>query len=188
MKAVLALAVTAVLALSGCDGSSGTEPSPAAAPPPARSATGSAGLRVTSDAFTDGGRIPAAYTCTGGGQVPALDWSGNLGEATALAVVVDDPDAPGRTFVHRVVVDLPVTASSLGADPPPGAHEAKNSAGRTGWTPPCPPSGTHHYRFTVYGLRSPTGLPDGVAAADAIQAINARVLVQGRLVGLVSHS
>jgi Raf kinase inhibitor-like YbhB/YbcL family protein len=184
MKAVLALGVGVALALAGCGSGSGGKPSPGAAPPPA----GSAALRVTSDAFTDGGRIPAAYTCTGGGQVPAIAWSGDLGGATALAVVVDDPDAPGRTFVHRVVVDLPATASSLGVDPPAGAHEAKNSAGRTGWTPPCPPSGTHHYRFTVYGLSSPTGLPDGVAAADAIGAINARVLVQGRLVGVVSHS
>src|SRR5437763_6237739 len=118
MKAVLALGVGVALALAGCGSSSGGKPSPGAAPPPAQSATGSAALRVTSDAFTDGGRIPAAYTCTGGGRVPAIAWSGDLGEATALAVVVDDPDAPGRTFVHRVVVDLPVTASSLGADPP----------------------------------------------------------------------
>ena len=153
-----------------------------------RSAPGSAALRVTSDAFADGGRIPAAYTCTGAGRVPTLAWSGDLGGAAALAVVVDDPDAPSGTFVHRVVLDLPATASGLGADPPPGAHEAKNSAGRTGWTPPCPPSGTHHYRFTVYGLRTPTGLPDGVTAAEAIRAINARAVVQGRLVGLVSHS
>jgi Raf kinase inhibitor-like YbhB/YbcL family protein len=181
MKAVLALGVA--LLLAGCGGSGDRSSSGGASKP-----TGSATLRVTSDAFTDGGRVPAAYTCTGGGQAPTIAWSGDLGEATALAVVVDDPDAPGRTFVHRVVVDLPVTASSLGAQPPSGAHEAKNSAGRTGWTPPCPPSGTHHYRFTVYGLRSPTGLPDGVATADAIQAINDRVLVHGRLVGLVSHS
>lgn len=186
MRAVLVLGAGAVLALAGCGSSSGTEPSPAAAPPPP--AKGSTALRVTSDAFTDGGRIPAAYTCTGGGQVPTLAWSGDLGGAAAVAVVVDDPDAPSGTFVHRVVVDLPPTASGLAADPPPGAHQAKNSAGRTGWTPPCPPSGTHHYRFTVYGLRTPTGLPDGVAAADAIRAINERAVVQGRLVGLVSHS
>ena len=112
MKAVPILGVAVALALAGCGSS---KPSPGAAPPSAQSANGSAALRVTSDAFTDGGKIPAAYTCTGGGQVPAIAWSGDLGEATSLAVVVDDPDAPGRTFVHRVVSSSPgwsVTSAS----------------------------------------------------------------------------
>jgi Raf kinase inhibitor-like YbhB/YbcL family protein len=116
-----------------------------------------------------------------------VSWSGDLHGAAAIAVVVDDPDAPSGTFVHRVVVDLPASTTSLGTNPPAGAHQAANSAGRSGWTPPCPPSGTHHYRFTVYGLSAPTGLPDGAPYSDAIAAINATAVAQGRLVGLVSH-
>jgi Raf kinase inhibitor-like YbhB/YbcL family protein len=177
-QALYKLAVAATLALSAC----GSEP---AAPSAATSAPVT--LRVTSDSFTDGGTISAAYTCAGQGTTPTIRWSGDLRGATAIAVVVDDPDAPGGTFVHRIVLDLPATASSLGGDPPPAAHETRNSAGGIGWTPPCPPSGTHHYRFTVYGLSSPTGLAAGVAPEEAQQAINARILVQGRLVGLVSH-
>jgi Raf kinase inhibitor-like YbhB/YbcL family protein len=144
-------------------------------------------LRVTSDAFVDGGPIPAGFTCSGARRMPALAWSGDLRGSTAIAVVVDDPDAPGGTFVHLVVLDLPATATSLTTDHPSGAVVARNSAGGLGWTPPCPPSGTHHYRFSVYGLSTPTGLSEGVPAGQAVAAIDARAVVQGRLVGLVSH-
>jgi Raf kinase inhibitor-like YbhB/YbcL family protein len=146
-----------------------------------------AGLTVTSASFVDGGDIPKTFTCTGGGQVPDIAWSGDRHGAAALAVVVDDPDAPGGTFVHRVVLDLPPTTTHLSADPPPGAHQADNSAGTPGWTAPCPPSGTHHYRFTVYGLSKPTDLPDGTAPDKAIQAITSTAVTQGRLTGLVTH-
>jgi Raf kinase inhibitor-like YbhB/YbcL family protein len=145
------------------------------------------GLVVTSPSFVDGGTIPADFTCTGAGRPPDIAWTGDSHGATAYAVVVDDPDAPGGTFVHRVVVDLPATATRLGADPPSGAREADNSAHRRGWTPPCPPSGTHHYRFTVYGLSAPTGVADGAAPDAAIDAITSHAVVQGRLTGLVTH-
>ena len=42
----------------------------------------------------------------------------------------------------------------------PGRHkEGKNSAGKDGWTPPCPPEGDdpHHYIFTLYALDKGTG-------------------------------
>ncbi len=64
-----------------------------------------------------------------------------------------------------------------------GAVQAENSGGGVGWTPPCPPSGRHRYRFTVYGLRSPTGLADGVSFERALDAIGAAAVERGRLVG-----
>jgi Raf kinase inhibitor-like YbhB/YbcL family protein len=188
----------ATVGLAGCT-SSPTTPaggpttgSAAAATPPPSSAPASsasvpATLVVTSPAFTEGATIPAAYTCTGAGQMPAIAWSGDLKGAAAIAIIVDDPDAPIGTFVHLIVLDLPASATGLGATLPAGAHYALNGAGRAGWTPPCPPSGTHHYLFTVYGLSAPTGLGDGTTATAARAAITAKAVVQGRLTGLVSH-
>ena len=69
---------------------------------------------------------------------------------------------------------------------PAGAHQAKNSGGSTGWTPPCPPSGTHHYRFSVHGLSTVTGLADGVDTDQAVKAVTDRAVVHGRLTGTVS--
>ncbi len=180
MRRTLLIAAAIALALAGCgdDRPAGT---PSAGGPVPQS------LTVTSDVFTDGQPIPAAYSCAGAGKVPAISWSGDAHGATAFAVIVDDPDAPSGTFVHRVVYDLPATANSLGADPSAPAHEARNSAGRSGWTPPCPPSGTHHYQFTVYGLSGPTGLGADVDHTEAIAAIKARAVAQGRLTGTFSR-
>ena len=103
--------------------------------------------------------------------------------------MVDDPDAPGGTFVHWVVADLPGSTTELpaGGALPAGAKQAGNSAGRIGWTPPCPPSGTHHYRFTVYTLRSLAGVADGAPTKDALAAIGRLATGRGQLTGLVTH-
>ena len=143
-------------------------------------------LTVTSTAFEDSGVIPEQYTCDGDGNVPPLAWTGDLSGAESVAVVVDDPDAPSGTFVHWIVLDLPAGTTSLDEDLPTGAVEAENSTGDAGWTPPCPPSGTHHYRFTVYALRSATGLADGVGTNQALSAIDEAAVARGRLTGVVS--
>jgi Raf kinase inhibitor-like YbhB/YbcL family protein len=145
-------------------------------------------LLVSSGVFSAGKPIPFDYTCRGSGLFPPLSWSGDLSGVAGLALVVDDPDAPAGDFLHWVVLDLPPTASGITTTSlPGGAHQAKNSAGTLGWTPPCPPAGTHRYRFTVYGLRSMTGLSDGVDAVAAQAAIVKAASVSGQLVGTVSH-
>ncbi len=145
-------------------------------------------ITVTSDAFTDGGAIPRRFSCDGAGDVPPLSWQGVPGGAAALAIVVDDPDAPRGTFTHWVVVDLPASVMSLtGGTLPPEARQATNSGGRTGWYPPCPPSGIHHYRFTVYALAKPTGLSDGAPLERALTAIESERTAWGRLVGTYSR-
>src|SRR3954451_6261955 len=170
--------VTAALLLSACAARS-------APAPPATSAA--AALVVTSTAFTEGGTIPADFTCTGAGRRPPLAWSGEGHGAHAMAVGADDPDAPGREVYPSIVVDLPAETTGVTGGLPAGARQVENSAGDKGWTPPCPPSGTHHYRFTVYGLSAPTGLPPDASASDALAAIQKTAVVQGRLTGLVTH-
>jgi Raf kinase inhibitor-like YbhB/YbcL family protein len=174
-------AMVAAIMVAGCGGGGG-----GGAIVPAPSATTS--VRVSSTAFADGQEIPERFTCRGAGQSPPLSWS-TQARAEAQALVVDDPDAPSGTFVHWVVFDLPGSSTALppGGQPPAGARQAQNSAGGTGWTPPCPPSGTHHYRFTVYLLRARAGLADGVATGDALAAIDRLATGRGQLVGLVSH-
>ena len=166
--------------LAGCHGGGGGT----AAPAPSVPST----VQVTSPAFAAGATIPRQFTCAGSGQSPPLAWSGT-GSAAALALVVDDPDAPGGTFVHWVVLDLPGSSTGVpqGGALPPGATQARDSAGRTGWTPPCPPSGTHHYRFTVYVLRAPARLADGAANGDALAVVGRLASARGQLVGVVSH-
>jgi Raf kinase inhibitor-like YbhB/YbcL family protein len=108
--------------------------------------------------------------------------------AAALALVVDDPDAPRGTFTHWVVLDLPAETIGIeGRALPQGAVQAENSGGGAGYYPPCPPSGVHHYRFTVFALAKPTGLRDGAGLDAALRAVESSAVAQGRLVGVYSR-
>jgi Raf kinase inhibitor-like YbhB/YbcL family protein len=141
-------------------------------------------MTVTSTEFADGEPIPLRFTCDGDGTPPPLAWSGVPKGTVSLALIVDDPDAPRGTFVHWVVLDMPSAATGLDDGPlPPTAVQARNSAGRASYFPPCPPSDTHRYRFTVYALSERTGLRDGVELDKALRAVASSATVQGRLVG-----
>ena len=140
-------------------------------------------ISVTSTALREGEAIPRRFTCDGRELSPPLRWHGVPKAAGALALVVDDPDAPHGSFVHWLLLDLPVATSGLDAGSVPSdAVRARNSAGGTSYVGPCPPSGTHHYRFTVYALSRRTGLRDGTGLARALQAVRATATARGRLV------
>jgi Raf kinase inhibitor-like YbhB/YbcL family protein len=174
-RALLALPALG-LALAACGGDRVEGPSPAA---PDR-------IRLTSPAFEDGATIPVKYSCDGDDVSPPLSWSGVPGGARELALLVEDPDAPGGTFVHWVLFKLPADRDGVAeAEVPDGAHQAENSEGDTGYAGPCPPKGDapHHYEFTLYALSSAIDLPDGAAAEDVRAAVSDRALARGRLVG-----
>ena len=148
-------------------------PTPAPAPSrasPAPSATGAFTLR--SGAFAAGGAIPARYTCDGADVSPDLSWDGVPDGTAALVLIVDDPDAGG--FVHWLVLDMPPDRASLA----PGAGKAggslqqgTNGFGSATWGGPCPPSGVHRYRFTLYALAAPlalNGAPGGGPVREAL--------------------
>jgi Raf kinase inhibitor-like YbhB/YbcL family protein len=105
-----------------------------------------------------------------------------------VALVVDDPDAPGGTFVHWLVHDIPPTVSGVGrGQVPEGGRQITNSSDGDSYFGPCPPSGTHHYRFTVYALPSGIRLSDDATMDDALTAIYDKAIASGRLVGLYTH-
>jgi Raf kinase inhibitor-like YbhB/YbcL family protein len=150
--------------------------------------TAPSNITVTSRAFQDGGKIPKKHTCDGEDLSPPLAWQGVPANAGSVALVVDDPDAPRGTFTHWVLLDLdPATSAILEGQVPTGTKQAKNSAGKASYFGPCPPSGTHHYRFTVYALSEAIGLPDGAKLDDALKAIDSRSIAKGRLTGLYSR-
>jgi hypothetical protein len=159
--------------LAACGDESVTPPAPDAP----------ASITVTSRTFAEGRPIPADNTCRGAGEPPALAWTGVPPAATSLALVVDDPDAPGGTYVHWVLYDLQPKDGTLAGPAPSGAREAANSDGDEGWTPPCPPSGTHHYRFTVYAL---DGAVSGDSTQEVLDDIDRWAIASGTLTGVVT--
>ena len=140
-----------------------------------------AGFVLTSPSFSEGGSIPSRFSCDGSDVSPALAWQGVPQGTAAFALVVDDPDARG--FVHWVVFDIPGSTASLpegvrATDTPP---QGANDFGRVGWGGPCPPSGTHHYRFTLWALSARLGLSGTPTAAQVRASVSGRILAQTTL-------
>lgn len=108
---------------------------------------------LTSPAFHPGGTIPTRYTCDGANVSPPLRWTAPPRGTAALSLTVVDPDAPvAGGFIHWRIARLAKTVRGLPAGSKLGGA---NSAGGTGYTGPCPPSGPpHHYRFQLRALNA----------------------------------
>ena len=149
------------------------------------SSANSSAFALTSTAFEEGGDIPREFTCDGADVSPPLAWTGVPTGAGALVLVVDDPDARG--FVHWIVLDLPGTDGGLPKGVSPTAdspQQGRNDFGKVGWGGPCPPSGTHRYRFTLTAIAAPLGLTGQPSGEDVAAALNeADVLGQAALSG-----
>jgi Raf kinase inhibitor-like YbhB/YbcL family protein len=141
-------------------------------------------MAVSSPALRPQAPIPVPYTCAGEEVSPPLTWSKVPDGTAELALVVDDPDAPGGTYVHWVVVHLdPAPGGLVEGALPQGATQLRNSAGEAAWAGPCPPeSPAHHYRFTVCALARRVEVAADADPADAIAAIEQAATARGRLV------
>jgi Raf kinase inhibitor-like YbhB/YbcL family protein len=169
----------ALLGLAACTRSAGQDARPGTSAPGPTQRPPAATMTVSSTAFQPGAPIPVRYTCKGDNLSPPLRWSAPPAGTVELALVVDDPDAPGGTFVHWVLAGIPASLTQLAENQvPSGAVEARD------YTGPCPPSGpTHHYRFTVYALGRSPGIQQGADQQQAIAAIQGAATAQGQLVG-----
>ncbi len=147
-------------------------------------------LAVQSPAFEDGLVIPTRFSCEGENISPALTWDEAPERTKSFAVIAYDPDAPGGTYTHWVLFDLPAETRGLPEavepidSPTPGGTQGENDSGGIGYTGPCPPEGTpHHYAFTAYALDEMLKLDPGVSKDDLLSAMEGHVLAQGQTTG-----
>ena len=68
---------------------------------------------LSSTAITPDAPIASAYSCTGADVSPPLSWNGAPVSAKSFALIVEDPDAPGDTFIHWVAYNFPATRTSV---------------------------------------------------------------------------
>src|SRR3989344_748526 len=110
-------------------------------------------MKIESDVFVNNGKIPVRYTCNGERiQIPIKMFDVPK-DAKSLALIVDDPDASNGDFVHWVIWNIdPKTSVIENGSLPKSAVEGYTSLNKSGWVPPCPPSGTHHYHFKLSAL------------------------------------
>jgi Raf kinase inhibitor-like YbhB/YbcL family protein len=153
-------------------------------------------LLITSPAFSDGGPIPRAHTCDGANLSPPLTWTGVPDDARSLALIMDDPDAPGGTFVHWVLYGLPGATQGLPSGVPTEkelkkpvtAKQGGNDFHKAGYGGPCPPPGpAHRYMFKLYALREALDLPVGATKEVLVKAMEGKILAEAVLTGMYAR-
>jgi len=146
-------------------------------------------MELTSSAFENGGRIPDQFTCEGEDVSPPLEWSGVPETRTeSLALIVDDPDAPGKTWVHWVLYNLPPDTPRLEKGSPGGAEVGRNDFKDASYGGPCPPSGDPHtYHFKLYALDTTLDLEAGATKKDVELAMQDHILDMAELTGTYSR-
>ncbi|HHT9133494.1 MAG TPA: YbhB/YbcL family Raf kinase inhibitor-like protein [Candidatus Avalokitesvara rifleensis] len=148
-------------------------------------------LELESPTFEAQATIPTKYTCDGPDVSPPLSWNDPPKGTKSFTIICDDPDAPGGTWVHWVLYDLPPDASGLPEDVPKtktldnGAKQGTNDFRSIGYGGPCPPRGpAHRYFFKLYALDAKLDLPPGKTKRDVEKAIEGHILASAALVGL----
>ena len=149
-------------------------------------------FELTSPAFTAGDPIPELYSCKGQDISPELNWGDPPEGTQSLALIMDDPDAPGGTWVHWVLFNIPPDARGLPEDAASDAQLAdgslhgNNSWSQPGYGGPCPPSGTHRYFFKLYALDITLDLETGAKKAALESAMDGHILAEIELMGVFS--
>jgi Raf kinase inhibitor-like YbhB/YbcL family protein len=149
-----------------------------------------AAFSLSSPAFTNDANIPPKFTCDAGMQnpSPALAWKDAPAGTKSFVLIMHDPDAPlAGGFTHWVLFDIPASTKELPEGFQPGSVGVSGNSGfrRAGYGGPCPPSGVHHYHFTLSALDTESiGLQAGATKADVEKAMQGHVLGTAELVGL----
>ena len=150
-------------------------------------------LTLTSPSFRNNQPIPFKNSRDGGDVSPLLKWEGAPPGTKSFALICDDPDAPGGTWIHWVVygiagdsIGLPEniakteTVSSLGC-----VKQGMNSYGSVGYGGPQPPRGhgVHHYHFQLYALDVEPNLAPRVTRQQLDAAMKGHIIAETELVG-----
>jgi len=146
-------------------------------------------MKLTSPVFGQNQPIPATYTCDGANRHPPLIISQVPAKAQSLALVVEDPDAPAKTFTHWLLYDLPPSTRQIPeGEVPLKGTDGVNDFGVLDYRGPCPPSGTHHYVFRLFALDTELDLAEGAIKEEVLAKMEGHVLDRAELIGIYGRT
>ena len=147
-------------------------------------------MTITSPGFQEGQTLRRTCTADGADVSPALQWSKVPRFTKSFAVICRDADAPGGTFIHWLIYNIPGTASGVPEGLPreerlnDGSIQGTNDFHATGYNGPKPPPGRpHDYHFELYALDTMLPVETGVTAARLLELVEGRVVATARLMG-----
>jgi hypothetical protein len=139
---------------------------------------------LESSAFKNNEMMASKYACDGAGLNPPLTFKNIPAETKSLAITLEDPDTSIGTFDHWVKWNISSSTTEIEEGIPPIGISGKGSSGDLDYIPPCPPTGTHHYIFTIYALDQTLNLAEGSNKKDLLQAMEGHIIDKGQLIGL----
>jgi len=151
---------------------------------------------LRSSSFSNGAPIPVQHSLQGGNLSPPLSWSNAPANTKSFVLIMDDPDAPGGTWDHWIVYNIPAGTTSLAENAgasgsgglPSGAVHGTNSWGNNYYQGPSPPSGTHRYYIKLYALSVSQLNPSGTNKAAIEAAMQGKILKQTQLMGTYTYT
>ena len=141
-------------------------------------------VELSSSAFAARQPIPRRYSCAGEDLSPPLEWRAVPAGAVSLALIVDDPDAPGGTFTHWLAWGINPDDGGLG-EGERARREGRNDFRTIGYRGPCPPRGhgPHRYFIRLYALAREPAVSPGASRRELERALTDNVLAVAELVG-----
>jgi Raf kinase inhibitor-like YbhB/YbcL family protein len=145
-------------------------------------------MKITSEAFKEGEKIPSKYTCEGLNWNPALTFEGVPKGAKSLILIVDDLDVPkslradGR-WVHWLLYDIPPETAGIAEHAAPPGTAGKGTSGRVAYMGPCPPDREHRYFFRLFAMDALFDWPKGLHSDEVEQKMASHLLEKAELMG-----
>mgnify|MGYP001558657361 CR=1 FL=1 len=141
-------------------------------------------MKISSPAFIAGEKIPTIYTCDGENISPPLEFFDVPLEAVSLALIVEDPDAPGGLWTHWTVWNIPPNTELIPSKMvPPGTVQGLTSYGAPGYGGPCPPAGSHRYFFRLFALDRRLDLGQESNRAELEKALMGHIIAETDMMG-----
>lgn len=152
-------------------------------------------MKLTSSVFENNQKIPQKYTCDGENINPPLQFSEVPTGTVSFVLIMDDPDIPDfvkkargiEIFDHWIIFNILPSIFKIEENIEPKGVSGLNSAGKIGYTGPCPPDREHRYFFKLYALDTTLDLPEGARKTDLERAMQGHVLEKAELIGLYAR-
>ncbi len=145
-------------------------------------------LKIKNKAIGEDGMLMRKYTCDGINISPPLEWTSVPEGTKTFALILDDPDAPIRTFVHWVIFDLPADMREIPENIPNqkvldnGVKQGINDFRKIGYKGPCPPRGMHRYFFKLYALDTEINLKAGIKKKQLLEAMQGHIIEEAKFI------
>ena len=141
---------------------------------------------ISSEDFKEGEEIPKNCGYKHGNKQPQIDLVDLPAGTTALALIMDDPDAMGavgKVWVHWL--SYRINVKELKGFVESGRMvEGKTDFGEIGYGGPAPPDKRHTYIFKVHALDAHLAdLKEGYSKQELEDAMKGHVIAEAKLTG-----